>query len=298
MQRYESPAPNGGTRTGPLARLLSDVKRRAYQRYRDRVAAGRPGDENRDWDDAEREVLEEAGLAAQPEDEFDGGAPMEEPGPGLPPEVGAPSAPPRDATLAGSPAALSPEEALIRELAAPRRPETAPAAAGLTGLTARDVMTSHVIAVGPECTLAQLAHALDERGLSAVPVVDANQRLLGVVSARDLVHLSAAADTSAARFVDHGGGKDGAVVRARVAGELLAGARVGDVCSRQMVVSPPDATLLDVCARMVSQRVHQVVIVEAGRAVGIVTALDVVKALSRQATGPAPETAFLGGEPR
>lgn len=52
----------GAGQHGPLEKLLCEVRRRAYERYRDRVAAGKPGDERDDWAAAEHEVLEAEGL--------------------------------------------------------------------------------------------------------------------------------------------------------------------------------------------------------------------------------------------
>src|SRR5690606_8906842 len=136
------PGPEG---PGALDRLLDQVRLRAYEIHRDRVASRTPGDEASDWRAAEQDVLGAVGLVAPPE------APADHPA--------------------------------IAETAALER-----AAGALASPTARDIMHGRVQAVGPECTLGQLARALDESGVPAVPVVDGRQRLLGVVSVTDLVH--------------------------------------------------------------------------------------------------------------
>jgi CBS domain-containing protein len=57
----------------------------------------------------------------------------------------------------------------------------------------RDIMTSPVVTVTPETTLKDVAALLVERGINAVPVVDAGGRLCGIVSEADLLALETAA---------------------------------------------------------------------------------------------------------
>ena len=53
---------------------------------------------------------------------------------------------------------------------------------------AKDIMTTNVITVGPDEPVADIARLLIERGISAVPVVDVDGTLHGIVSEGDLVH--------------------------------------------------------------------------------------------------------------
>ena len=55
-------------------------------------------------------------------------------------------------------------------------------------MNAKDVMTTEVVTVSPETTVQDLAKILSEKGISGTPVVDADQRLVGVVSEGDLLH--------------------------------------------------------------------------------------------------------------
>src|SRR5690554_5971605 len=56
-----------------------------------------------------------------------------------------------------------------------------------TMLLARDIMTTPIISVGPEATVAEVAELLLLHGVSAVPVAEGD-RLLGIVSEGDLLH--------------------------------------------------------------------------------------------------------------
>src|SRR5271156_3639834 len=57
-------------------------------------------------------------------------------------------------------------------------------------MRAMDVMTSKVITVGENATVPEAARLLAEHGISAVPVVDEDNRVIGMVSEGDLLHRS------------------------------------------------------------------------------------------------------------
>jgi CBS domain len=54
------------------------------------------------------------------------------------------------------------------------------------GLTARDVMTQHVLAATPDTPLAEIARMMRDASYALIPVVDDERKLLGVVTDRDL----------------------------------------------------------------------------------------------------------------
>ena len=55
-------------------------------------------------------------------------------------------------------------------------------------MRAMDVMTTNVVTVRPDTTVQEVARILSEQGISGVPVVDADNRVLGIVSEGDLLH--------------------------------------------------------------------------------------------------------------
>src|ERR1700688_4120380 len=55
-------------------------------------------------------------------------------------------------------------------------------------MRAADVMTTEVITISPDASVRELARLLCDRGISGVPVVDAGNRLVGIVSEGDLLH--------------------------------------------------------------------------------------------------------------
>jgi CBS domain-containing protein len=53
-------------------------------------------------------------------------------------------------------------------------------------MKASDVMVPHVITVGPELDVKAVANTLAANGISAVPVIDIYNKILGIVSEGDL----------------------------------------------------------------------------------------------------------------
>src|ERR1700716_1062981 len=54
-------------------------------------------------------------------------------------------------------------------------------------MRARDIMTSPVITVGPEAPVKEVAALMTAHGFTAMPVVDEEQQLLGIVTEADLM---------------------------------------------------------------------------------------------------------------
>lgn len=55
-------------------------------------------------------------------------------------------------------------------------------------MLAKDLMKSEVVTVTPETTITGIARLMVEHSISGLPVVDAENRLLGVVSEKDLIY--------------------------------------------------------------------------------------------------------------
>src|SRR5215470_7438505 len=55
-------------------------------------------------------------------------------------------------------------------------------------MRAADVMTTEVITVGEDASVQDAAKLMAGRGISAVPVVDRERRVIGMVSEGDLLH--------------------------------------------------------------------------------------------------------------
>lgn len=71
----------------------------------------------------------------------------------------------------------------------PGRRRKGRARARLAGDTAGELMTTPPVTVRPEATIVHAARLLDQHRIKRLPVIDAEGRLLGIVSRRDLLHV-------------------------------------------------------------------------------------------------------------
>lgn len=66
----------------------------------------------------------------------------------------------------------------------------------LSAVTAGDIMTANPYSVRPETTLGTMIHVLRASDLVRVPVVDAQDRLIGIIARRDVLRMYLASRTT------------------------------------------------------------------------------------------------------
>jgi CBS domain-containing protein len=141
-------------------------------------------------------------------------------------------------------------------------------------MLARDVMTAPVTTVTADTRVKQAAGLLASGGFTALPVVDAQGRLLGIVSEADLVRGRFPRDPRSL------------ITAQRDVGQSpTAAATVGEVMTRDVVHAAPGTDVVDLVTTMLAQHVRSVPVVDdqpgGGPVVGIVTRRDLVHALAR-----------------
>jgi CBS domain-containing protein len=158
---------------------------------------------------------------------------------------------------------------------------------GESMLRIRDVMTSDVRSVGPEMRLPRLERAFIEARVSGFPVVSGGQ-LVGIVARSDVVRLlcveRSVAETVSDFYVDPGAFQEETAESFESIGRRL-GARVEsltvqEAMVRDIVSVSPDDPVRQVAALLVKRHIHRVPVVDAGKLVGIVTSLDLVRLLA------------------
>lgn len=146
----------------------------------------------------------------------------------------------------------------------------------------RDVMSSPAITAGPDATFAELVDTLLTADIGGLPVVDADGRLLGLVTEADLVAKEAygfGRRRALSLVSDFLRDRDPQWVRkgaGRVARDVMTG--VPDTAS-------PDEDLSAVARRMLENRHKRLPVVEDGRVVGMVSRHDLLRPFHR----PDPE---------
>lgn len=139
-----------------------------------------------------------------------------------------------------------------------------------------DVMTTDVATVTPGASLKAVARILVERGISGVPVVDAEGDVLGIVSEADLLAKERAEPPT------RGGPLAWLVDPIEVIERRKLGARLaGEVMTSPAVTIAPYRNLATAAGIMLDNRVNRLPVVSDGKLVGIVTRADLVRAFAR-----------------
>jgi CBS domain-containing protein len=134
-------------------------------------------------------------------------------------------------------------------------------------LTVRDVMTDHPRTVLADTPLKEAARTMVRVGLGALPVIDDERRVVGMVSEREVIrHLLTTQVFS------------GTDVRSMLS--PLAGPRtVRDVMTRQVMCVAPEQPIAEVASLMSNKDVDRVPVVREGQLVGFLTRGDIVRKL-------------------
>jgi CBS domain-containing protein len=144
-------------------------------------------------------------------------------------------------------------------------------------MKARDVMTLAVFTVKPTMSVKDLARLFMERRISAVPVVDDQGKIVGIVSEGDLVHRS---EISTERrhpwWLVLMAGDEG------LAAEYIKAhaKKVGDIMTRKVITAEPDTPLQEIAAMLEKHGIRRLPIVRDGQLVGIVSRANLVQAIA------------------
>lgn len=143
-------------------------------------------------------------------------------------------------------------------------------------MKARDVMTPNVVSVPADLAVPEIAQLMLERRISAVPVVDPSEHVVGVISEGDLIRRpELGTDRPRSRWLQIFMSDDD---RARDFVKTH-GLRAKDVMSQPVISVSPDASLTEVVNLMTRRHIKRVVVLEHGKLVGVVTRADLLRTL-------------------
>jgi CBS domain-containing protein len=116
-----------------------------------------------------------------------------------------------------------------------------------------DAKGGDVVTIEPTANLATAAKLLAQRRIGALVVLGADQRIVGILSERDIVRMIS--ERGAAAFDD----------------------QVGQVMTRKVATCTYDETIHSIMERMTTGKFRHVPVIELGRLAGIISIGDVVK---------------------
>lgn len=153
-------------------------------------------------------------------------------------------------------------------------------------MNAIDVMVRDVVTVRPETDVAEAIKLLIEHDVSALPVVDEEGELVGVLSEADLVHrVEIGTEKHRPWWLE-------AVAGASTLAQEFAkshGRKVGEVMTTNVVSASPETPLTEIATLLERHRIKRVPIAEDGKLVGVVSRANLIQALA-SAIGQGAET--------
>lgn len=148
----------------------------------------------------------------------------------------------------------------------------------LTASTARGLMTSNPISIDAHATLKDAAAFLTKRSISAAPVINDAGKPVGVLSRTDIVRFSSGdleAPQMLGDFINE--------AKAQHDSTRPNSVTVDQVMTPFVVSVSLDASLAEVCEKMVERKVHRLFVIDHdGVLVGVISALDVLHCLGRK----------------
>ncbi len=150
-------------------------------------------------------------------------------------------------------------------------------------MNASDVMVRNVVTIGPDDDVAAAVRLLVDHDISALPVIDADNHVLGVLSEGDLLHRE----------------EDGTLKRRPCWVEAITpslamdyakshGCRVAEVMSSEVISASEETPLSEIANILEKHRIKRVPILKDGKLVGIVSRSNLIQALASAEAGFQP----------
>jgi CBS domain-containing protein len=158
-------------------------------------------------------------------------------------------------------------------------------------MRAVDVMVRDVITVHPDTDVAEAVKLLSKHDVSALPVVDAANHLLGIISEGDLIHrVEIGTQKRLPWWLE-------AVTGASTLAQDFAkshGKKVHELMTTDVVSASEDTALAEIAALLERKRIKRIPVTRHGKLVGMVSRANLIQALASAMARPGEEEAHLG----
>ena len=144
-------------------------------------------------------------------------------------------------------------------------------------MEAHDVMMSPVVTVRPSTPVRDIARLMVEKGISGVPVTEADGRLVGMVTDGDIYRRVELGTEG------RGGGFLASLLGDRSDASLYVeahGRTARDIMTPDVIAVAPDTTLRQIADLFETMKIHRVPVMDDAVLVGIVSRTDLVRALA------------------
>jgi CBS domain-containing protein len=152
-------------------------------------------------------------------------------------------------------------------------------------MKAMDVMVRDVITVRPDSSVVQAARLLVENDISALPVIDHEGSMVGIISEADLMRREEIGTEKRPWWLES------MTPATTLANEFAKshGKCVADLMSRQIVSASEDTPLAEIAALLERHQIKRVPIAKDGKVIGVVSRANIVQALASSKGKPDDE---------
>jgi CBS domain-containing protein len=143
-----------------------------------------------------------------------------------------------------------------------------------------DIMTNVVVSVQLETRVSDIARLMSEHGISGLPVVDAANRVVGVVTELDMIARNTHFKLPNFIFIFDN------MIPLELPGhyrerlEKILGTTAQEIMSEPAVTIGSDASIEALAELMVERKINPVPVVDQGRLVGIVSRSDIIRLMA------------------
>jgi CBS domain-containing protein len=149
----------------------------------------------------------------------------------------------------------------------------------------KDIISREVVYINPQDTLREALGVMIENRVSALPVVDARQHCVGVISVTDLLGLTKDLSDELNALSEAGGLDHEALVEKLEHADLLT-EQVQGWMSTEPVSVGIDSSIQHAAQLMLRNRVHRLVVLDdQQRVVGVVSTMDILAAFAEGGKG-------------
>jgi len=148
----------------------------------------------------------------------------------------------------------------------------------------QDLMTTAVATVSPDTPYKDIVEQLTRRGVSGLPVIDDNGKLVGIVTEGDLLAKEAYGARRRKRRV-LGLVTDVLAGRDTIQLSKAAGLTAADIMTEHVITASPEEDVRAVARRMIETGVKRLPVIDGGRLVGIIARADLLRVFDRSDDG-------------
>ena len=145
-----------------------------------------------------------------------------------------------------------------------------------------DIMSTDVVTVSPDTPVYQIARLMSKHDISGLPVVDENERVLGVITELDMIVRNTRFKVPNFIMV-----LDSIIYletpkhfQERL--QHVLGVTAREIMSQPAVTIAPDATIEELAGLMVDRRMNPLPVVENDRLVGIISRSDIIRLMAQE----------------